>query len=61
MKIKVYFCKHCGYKEIIKDQNNLCPECYHYMSEQEWEYGEVGGFGFVWYDPNEGEIKNELD
>ena len=61
MKVKVYFCKHCGHKEIVKDSNSLCPECFHYMSEEEWEYSEVDGFGFAWYDPNEGEVeKREL-
>ena len=40
MKTKVYFCKHCGYKEIVQNKNNLCPKCYHYMSEQEWNVEE---------------------
>lgn len=33
--MKIYLCKYCGfYKEA--DDNNFCPQCAHYMSEQEW-------------------------
>jgi len=33
--VKIYLCKYCGfYKEA--DDNNFCPQCAHYMCEQEW-------------------------
>lgn len=37
MKVKVYFCKHCGYVHRIEKPVNLCPKCWHFMSEQGWE------------------------
>ncbi len=37
MKVKVYFCKHCGYVHRIEKPINLCPKCHHFMSEQKWE------------------------
>ena len=37
MKVKVYFCKHCGYAHRVEKIFNLCPKCYHFMTKQEWE------------------------
>lgn len=37
MKVKVYFCKKCGYVHRVDNLFNLCPKCYHFMAEQEWE------------------------
>jgi len=37
MKVKVYFCKKCGYVHRVDNLLNLCPRCWHHMSEQEWE------------------------
>lgn len=37
MKVKVYFCKKCGYAHRIEKLLNLCPKCHYFMSEQEWE------------------------
>ena len=41
MRVKVYLCKHCGRIEIVKGQNNLCPKCFYYMSEQEWDINDL--------------------
>ena len=38
MKVKVYFCKHCGYVHRIENLINLCPKCWHHMTEQECHY-----------------------
>jgi predicted Zn-ribbon and HTH transcriptional regulator len=37
MKVSVYFCKKCGYAHRVDKTFNLCPKCWHFMSEQEWE------------------------
>ena len=37
MKVKVYFCKHCGYIHRVENLVNLCPKCWRFMSEQSWE------------------------
>lgn len=48
MRVKVYFCKYCGHKEIIKDpkmdRSNFCPKCLHYMSDQEWDIDDLNDF-----------------
>lgn len=37
MKVRVYFCKKCGYARRAENFFNLCPRCWRFMSEQEWE------------------------
>ena len=48
MRVKIYLCKYCRYKEIIKEsttnQSNFCPKCLHYMSEQEWDIDDPKDF-----------------
>ena len=43
---RYWFCKYCGhFEEIGKDRADvimgLCPKCYHFMTEQDWDEGHV--------------------
>lgn len=35
--MRIYFCKYCGYSKKKENDDNLCPRCFHFMAEEEWE------------------------